>query len=234
VDIKALTFDVFGTVVDWRSSIISEMQAFGREKNLAVDWVAFTDTWRALYQPAMTKVRDGGLPWTKLDVLHRMNLDQLIEQFDIRGLSEAELDHINRVWHRLNPWPDVVEGLNRLKRRYILATLSNGNVSLMVNLAKHAQLPWDVILGAEIAHHYKPQPGAYLNAVELLDLQPQQCMMVAAHNGDLVAASGCGLRTAFVARPNEYGPDQTKDQKAEHDFDVVARDFIDMAVQLGC
>jgi 2-haloacid dehalogenase len=163
-----------------------------------------------------------------------MNLDQLVEKFDIRGLSEAELDHINRVWHRLNPWPEVVEGLNRLKRRYILATLSNGNVSLMVNLAKHAQLPWDVILGAEIAHHYKPQPGAYLNAVEMLDLQPQQCMMVAAHNGDLVAASGCGLRTAFVARPNEYGPDQTKDQKAEHDFDVVARDFIDMAVQLGC
>jgi 2-haloacid dehalogenase len=232
--IKALTFDVFGTVVDWRSSIIREMQAFGRDKNLDVDWVAFTDAWRGLYQPAMSKVRNGELPWTKLDILHRMNLDQLVERFAIRGLSESELDHINRVWHRLSPWPDVVEGLTRLKQRYILATLSNGNVALMVNLAKHSGLPWDVILGAEVVRHYKPQPGAYRGSAEMLDLKPDECLMVAAHNDDLVAAAGCGLRTAFVARPGEYGPDQTKDQHAEHEFDYVAVDFIDLARQLGC
>lgn len=234
MDIKALTFDVFGTVVNWRTSIIEEMQAFGREKNLDIDWEAFTDAWRGLYQPAMSKVRNGEIPFAKLDILHRMNLDQLIEQFNINGLSEAEIDHINRVWHRLKPWPDTVEGLTRLKSRHILATLSNGNVALMVNMAKNAGLPWDVILGAEVARHYKPQPEAYLSAIDMLGLDAQQCMMVAAHNDDLVAASGCGMRTAFVARPSEYGPHQQKDFKAEHEFDFVATDFVDLAQQLGC
>jgi len=233
-NIKALTFDVFGTVVDWRSSIIREMQAFGRDKKIDVDWIAFTDAWRGLYQPAMSKVRDGTLGWTRLDVLHRMNLDQLVQQFNITGLSEAELRHINRVWHRLAPWPDVVAGLSRLKKKFILATLSNGNIALMVNLAKHARLPWDVILGAEVAGHYKPQPQAYLNAADMLDLNPGQCMMVAAHNSDLVAARSCGLQTAFIARPDEYGPQQTTDQQAEHDFTYIADDFIELAEKLGC
>ena len=233
-DIKALTFDVFGTVVDWRSSIIREMEEFGRAKGISADWTAFTDAWRGLYQPAMSKVRNGEIGWVKLDVLHRMNLDQLIDEFNINGLSEDEIDHINRVWHRLAPWPDVVPGLDRLKSRYILATLSNGNVALMVNLARHANLPWDAILGAEVARHYKPQPEAYRNAADLLGLNPSQCLMVAAHNDDLVAASACGLRTAFVPRPTEYGPKQTKNLKAEHEFDFVADDFLDLASQLGC
>ena len=233
-EIKALTFDVFGTVVDWRSSIIGELQAFGQNKDLSADWVAFTDAWRGLYQPAMEKVRSGEIPFAKLDVLHRMNLDQLVEQFELHGLTEAELDHLNRVWHRLDPWPDVVTGLQRLKSRYILATLSNGNVALMVNMAKRAGLPWDVILGAEVARHYKPQPQAYLSAVDMLSLQPEQVMMVAAHNDDLVAARQCGLRTAFVARPTEYGPNQSVDFKAEHDFDVIADDFGNLAQQLQC
>ena len=234
-DIKALTFDVFGTVVDWRSSIASDLQRFAAEKGITgIDWAEFADAWRGLYQPAMSKVRDGELGWTKLDVLHRMNLDQLIAQFNIQGLSESELDYMNHVWHRLNPWPDVVAGLTRLKQRYILATLSNGNVALIVNMAKHAKLPWDVVLGAEVARHYKPQPEAYLSAADMLGLKPEQCLMVAAHNDDLVAASGCGLRTAFVARPSEYGPHQKKDFKADHAFDFVAGDFEDLATQLEC
>ena len=160
----------------------------------------------------MERVRSGELGWTKPDLLHRMNLDQLLDEYGLSGLSEAELDHINRAWHRLSPWPDVVAGLNRLKPRFILATLSNGNIALMVNLAKRAALPWDMILGAEVARAYKPQPQAYRNAFEALDLAPEQCLMVAAHNSDLQAAASCGLRTAFVPRPSEYGPEQ------QHDF----------------
>lgn len=232
--VKALTFDVFGTVVDWRTSITREGEAFGRERGLDVDWEAFADAWRGLYQPAMSRVRSGELPWTKLDVLHRMNLDQLIDEFGIAGLAEADRDFLNRAWHRLTPWPDVVEGLQRLKSRYILATLSNGNVALMVNMARNAGLPWDVILGAEVAGHYKPQPEAYLSAADLLGVEPGQCMMVAAHNDDLVAAGGCGFRAAMVPRPTEYGPNQTTDLRAEHDFDVVAASFVDLADELGC
>jgi 2-haloacid dehalogenase len=233
-EVKALTFDVFGTVVDWRGSIIRAMSAFGAERGLRADWAAFAEAWRALYQPTMERVRSGELPWTKLDVLHRMNLDQLLERFNLTGLSEDELDHINRVWHQLDPWPDVVAGLTRLKSRYIIAPLSNGNVALIVNMAKRAGLPWDLVLGAEIARHYKPQPEAYLNAVDLLGLTPENVMMVAAHNSDLVAATSCGLRTAFVARPQEYGPAQQTDLRAEHDFTVVADDFGQLADRLGC
>ena len=173
--IKALTFDVFGTVVDWRSSIIREGRALGAAKGLQVDWEKFTDSWRGLYQPAMSKVRSGEMPWTKLDDLHRMNLDQLFEQFGVTGLNKEEIDHFNRVWHRLDPWPDAVAGLARLKRRFIIATLSNGNVALLVNMAKRAELPWDVILGAEVAGHYKPQPKAYLETADFLGLKPEQC-----------------------------------------------------------
>jgi len=233
--IKALTFDVFGTVVDWRSSIIREGQALGRAKGIAhVDWAKFADAWRGLYQPMMERVRSGAMPWTKLDDLHRMSLDRLLEDFHISGLSEQEVEHLNQAWHRLDPWPDTVEGLTRLKRRFILATLSNGNVALIVNMAKRAGLPWDAVLGAEVARHYKPEPEAYLRTAEFLGLPPTQCLMVAAHNGDLVRAAGCGFRTAFVPRPAEHGTHQTKDTKPEHAFDVVAADFNDLARQLGC
>jgi 2-haloacid dehalogenase len=233
--IKALTFDVFGTVVDWRRSITREGEELGRVKGIThVDWATFADAWRGLYQPAMDGVRSGARPWTRLDDLHRESLDRLLGEHRISGLAEAEIDHFNRAWHRLDPWPDAVEGLSRLKRRYILATLSNGNVALMVNMAKRAGLPWDAILGAEVARHYKPQPPAYLHTAELLGLRPAQCLMVAAHNGDLVAASRCGFRTAFVPRPAEHGPSQAKDTKPEHAFDVVATDFVDLARQLGC
>jgi 2-haloacid dehalogenase len=232
-NVKALTFDVFGTVVDWRSSIIREGEALGRRKDIKVDWAKFADAWRAGYEPAMARVRDGELPWTKLDDLHRANLDQLLDECGIGGLSEDEIDHLNRGWHRLDPWPDTVEGLNRLRRKYILATLSNGNVALLVNMAKRAGLPWDAILGPEVARHYKPQPEAYLSTADYLGLQPGQCMMVAAHNYDLVAASRLGFRTAFVARPTEYGPNQTKDLKAEYEFDIVAESFVDLADKLG-
>ena len=232
--IRALTFDVFGTVVDWRSSIIREGQAVGRAKGLDVDWAKFADAWRGLYQPAMDRVRKGEVGWTKLDDLHRASLDRLLVEFRITGLSETEIDDLNRAWHRLDPWPDAIPGLTRLKRRFILATLSNGNVALMVNMARRAGLPWDAVLGAEVAHHYKPQPEAYLTTASLLGLAPGQCLMVAAHNGDLAAASAVGFRTAFVPRPAEHGPGQTRDTRAERAWDVIAEDFVDLAARLGC
>ena len=233
-EVKALTFDVFGTVVNWRDSIAREAKSFLGPKGYEKDWHAFADRWRARYQPAMEKVRKGERPWARLDDLHRENLVELLKEFEISGLGEGDIDHLNRAWHRLDGWPDSVEGLTRLKHKFILATLSNGNVALMVNMAKYAGLPWDVILGAEVAHAYKPQPEAYDRSAALLDLKPEQCMMVAAHNGDLVAARSCGFRTAFVSRPLEHGPNKTRDLKAEHDFDVIARDFIDLATKLGC
>ncbi len=232
--VKALTFDVFGTVVDWRSSIIREGEAFGKARGLGVDWAAFADRWRAMYQPAMEEVRSGRRPWTKLDDLHRESLDKLVAELGIKGASDADLDELNRAWHRLDPWPDSVPGLTRLKRKYVLATLSNGNVALMVNMAKRAGLPWDAILGAEVTGHYKPQPACYLGTAALLGLEPGECALVAAHNGDLAAASALGFKTAFVTRPTEHGPGQTKDLTAERDWSVVARDFFDLADQLGC
>ncbi|MDP6345424.1 MAG: haloacid dehalogenase type II [Alphaproteobacteria bacterium] len=232
--IKALTFDVFGTVVDWRSSIIEQAGAFGRERGIDADWAAFADGWRGKYQPAMERVRSGATGWQKLDHLHRQNLLELLDEFGIRDLDHGDVDHLNRIWHRLRPWPDAVAGLTRMKRDYILATLSNGNVSLIVNMAKHAGLPWDMVLGAEVVGHYKPQPEAYLKSAGFLDLAPAECLMVAAHNGDLVAAGGCGLRTAFVRRPTEHGPTQDFDCEPENDYDFVADDFLDLAEQLGC
>jgi 2-haloacid dehalogenase len=233
-EVKALGFDVFGTVVDWRESVAREAGQLLGARGIVRDWRAFADAWRARYQPAMEEVRSGRRPWTRLDDLHRENLLALLEDSAISGLSEAEINQLNRAWHRLDPWPDAVEGLSRLKQKYILATLSNGNVALMVNMAKRAGLPWDAILGAEVAHAYKPQPEAYLRAAALLDLAPGECMMVAAHNRDLVAAAACGFRTAFVARPAEHGPGQTTDLRAEHTFDVVADSFIDLAGKLDC
>ena len=234
METKALTFDVFGTVVDWRSSIIREGKALGERKGIDVDWEKFADAWRALYQPAMSKVRSGKMPWTKLDDLHRMNLDQILLDFHIDELSPEEVDHFNRAWHRLDPWSDSVEGLARLKNHYIIATLSNGNIALLVNMAKHAGLPWDAILGAEVAGHYKPEPQSYLKTARQLGLEPPQCMLVAAHNSDLIAAAKCGYRTAFVCRPTEYGPNQSTDLAPDHAFDIVAEDFLDLADQLGC
>ncbi|MEM7029415.1 MAG: haloacid dehalogenase type II [Chloroflexota bacterium] len=230
--IKALTFDVFGTVVDWRSTIITEGKQWGKQKKLTVDWEAFADAWRAGYGPSMQKVRAGELGWTKIDDLHRMILDDLLLQFDIAGLSEADKDHWNRVWHRLQPWPDAVEGLTRLKQQYVIATLSNGNVSLLTNMAKNAGLPWDCILSAELAGHYKPDAEVYLKAADLLGLQPNEVMMVAAHNGDLLAAQKLGLRTAFIPRPTEYGPDQSTDLIANEAVDIVATDFVSLAAKL--
>jgi len=232
--VQALTFDVFGTVVDWRSSITREGEALGRAKGLTIDWASFADAWRGLYQPNLSRVRNGELPWTKLDDLHRMSLDRLLVDFRISGLSESEVDHLNRAWHRLDPWPDAVPGLTRLRRRFILATCSNGNVALMVNMARRAGLPWDAILGAEPARHYKPQPEAYLITADMLGLRPEQCMMVAAHNGDLAAAAGCGLRTAFVPRPAEHGPGRAADVTPKRQWDVIAADFVDLASKLGC
>jgi 2-haloacid dehalogenase len=235
--VKALTFDVFGTVVDWRSSIIREGEAFGRARGLRVDWARFADAWRGLYQPAMDEVRGGRRPWTKLDDLHRESLVKLLGEFKIAGLADAEIDDLNRAWHRLDPWPDAVAGLTRLKTRYILATLSNGNVALMVNMAKRAGLPWDTILCAEVTGAYKPQPKAYLRSAELLGLEPSACLMVAAHPGDLKAAAGCGLRTAYVPRPLEHGPGKPPPPapaQGEFDaFDIEAKDFVDLASQLG-
>lgn len=234
MNVKALTFDVFGTVVDWRSSLIREGEALGKAKGLSADWARFADSWRGLYQPAMDEVRSGRRPWTKLDDLHRESLDKLLIQFGITGLSEAEIDHLNRAWHRLDPWPDAVPGLTRLKKKFILATLSNGNVALIVNMAKHGGLPWDAVLGAEVARHYKPQPETYLTTAALLGLTPGECMMVAAHNGDLGHAQALGLRTAFVPRPSEHGPHPNKDVAPARQWDVIARDFQDLAERLGC
>jgi 2-haloacid dehalogenase len=233
--VQALVFDVFGTVVDWRSSVIAEGEALGKAKGLKVDWAKFADAWRAGYGPSMNRVRKGELPWTKLDVLHRMILDRLLVEFQIMGLSEDEKVRLNRVWHRLKPWPDSVSGLTRLRKRFIIAPLSNGNVALMTNMAKHAGLPWDCILGAELAKHYKPDREVYLTAAELLDLRPEQIMMVAAHKGDLRAAQGVGFKAAFVPRPLELGAGRapTVDVKLEPTFDVNASDFNDLAGKLG-
>ena len=232
--VKALTFDVFGTVVDWRSSITREGEVLASRLGIqGVDWAEFASAWRAKYQPAMNRVRSGERPWTKLDDLHRESLEETLAEFEITGLSEDERDNLNRAWHRLDPWPDVVDGLTRLKSRYVIAPNSNGNIALLVNMAKRAGLPWDAILGAEIAQAYKPRPEVYLRCAEVLGLAPAAVMMVAAHNSDLVTAAECGLQTAFVPRPTEYGPGQTSDLAPEREFDVVATDFIDLANQLA-
>ena len=209
LEIKALTFDVFGTVTDWRSTVIREGQDLGKQKGLDIDWVEFADAWRAGYEPSMQRVRSGELPWLNIDALHRMILDELLERFQIGGLSESEKDHLNKVWHRLDPWPDARLGLERLRQRFVVAPLSNGNVALLTNMAKHADLRWDCVLSAELTGHYKPDPEVYQSAAALLGLDPGQVMMVAAHNKDLLAAQTVGFQTAFVYRTTEYGPNQT-------------------------
>jgi 2-haloacid dehalogenase len=231
--VKALVFDVFGTVVDWRGSIVAEGQAWGKAKGITVEWAGFADRWREGYAPSMDKVRKGEIPWTNLDGLNRGLLEGLLEEFHITGLSGEEKDRWNHVWHRLKPWPDSVAGLARLKKKYTIAPLSNGNVALLTNMAKHAGLPWDLILSAELARHYKPDREAYLTAASLLELKPEEVMMCAAHRGDLMAARGFGLRTGFIHRPKEFGPGEKADEAEAGDFDVVSRDILDLAGKLG-
>jgi 2-haloacid dehalogenase len=230
---KALVFDTFGTVVDWRSSVAREAEALAKRKGATLDGARFADAWRAGYGPSMNRVRTGELPWTKLDALHRMTLDRILVDFEFTGLTEDEKDAFNHAWHRLTPWPDAVAGLTRLKKKFIIAPLSNGNISLMTDLAKHSGLPWDCILGAELVRHYKPDREVYQSAADILDLRPADVMMVAAHLGDLRAAKGVGLRTAFVTRPLEYGPAGKPDLNADGSVDFSAKDFNDLAGQLG-
>ena len=234
MDVQAIVFDVFGTVVDWRSAVIREGEALGRAKGIQVDWPRFADEWRRDgYQGGIAKVRRGELPWMTADALHRRKLDELLATYGILGLSEEEIARFNRVWHRLDPWPDAVPGLHRLRRSYIVGTLTNGNFALMTNLAKHAGLPWDCIITADLIQRYKPDPEMYRLPCRLLDLRPDQVMLVAAHGYDLRAARAEGLRVAFVPRPREWGEEGQREPDPDPSFDVVARDFLDLAAQLG-
>lgn len=232
-DLKAILFDTFGSVVDWRSSVTAEIAAFTEARGVTLHAEAFADAWRGAYKPSMDRVRTGAQPWTILDDLHRASLETLAPRFGLTDLTASELDHLTRIWHRLRPWPDSVAGLTRLKAKFIIAPLSNGNVALLVNLAKSAALPWDMVFGSEIPRAYKPDPAVYLGACAMLGLEPGQVMMAAAHNYDLKAARALGLRTGFFARPTEYGPTQTADLTPDSDWDVVATDIEDLAAQLG-
>ncbi len=233
-DIKALLFDVFGTVVDWRNSIAREMQRFGDSRQINHDWQQFALDWRAMYQPAMENIRTGNRDYVKLDQLHRENLNQLLESYGLDELDEFQIDYVNRVWHRLQPWADTLPGMNRLRKHHILASLSNGNVSLIVNMAKHSGIPWDMVLGSEPAQGYKPQPAVYLHSANMLDLKPEQCMMVAAHNDDLRVARSLGFKTAYINRPYEYGEGQRSDLVAEDNWDIIGDSMTDIAEGLGC
>ncbi|MDE3109600.1 MAG: haloacid dehalogenase type II [Acidobacteriota bacterium] len=242
--VKVLAFDVFGTTVDWHGSIVREGAVWSCEKKLDIDWSQFAERWRAGYQPALERVRRGELPWMKLDEIHRGILDEVLVEFKVTGLSDEEKDQWNGVWHRLAPWPDAIEGLVRLKKHFIIATLSNGNVSLLVDIAKYASLPWDAIISSELFRRYKPDAANYLGAADLLGCEPDDLMMVAAHPSDLKAARECGLKTAFVRRPLEHGaqpagtasvsaaPGAASDPSAPA-WDVTAADFIDLAAQLS-
>jgi 2-haloacid dehalogenase len=232
VAVKALFFDVFGTLVDWRVSVAREARAILEPRGFALDWLAFADAWRGEYQGAMEEVRAGRMGFCKLDVLHRRNLELIMPRFGLQGVGEEDRRALNLAWHRLDAWPDVAAGLSRLKRRFALAPVSNGNISLMVDLARRNDFPFDAILGAEIAGDYKPNPRVYLAAAEAFDLPPQACMMVAAHTGDLMAAARLGLRTAHIARPNEHGPGRGEAAPAEP-VDIAARNLADLAEKLG-
>jgi 2-haloacid dehalogenase len=229
--VKALFFDVFGTLIDWRTSIAREARAALSVHGVAIDWLAFADAWRAQYQPAMDEVRSGRLPFSKLDVLHRRNLDVVLAQFGLERIDEPARVHLNLAWHRLDAWPDVAPGLLRLRSRYLLAPCSNGNISLMVDLARRNGFPWDAILGAEVARDYKPKPAVYLASAAAFDCAPNEAMMVAAHSSDLAAAARAGLRTAFVARPCEYGQDGGE-SAANVPVDVSATSVVELAAKL--
>ena len=232
-DLRMLVFDVFGTLVDWRTSLIDELTAWGEQNATPLDWAAFTDAWRAEYAPAMARVNAGETPWTKLDDLHRQSLDRLLTRFGAQHVTDAQRHHLVRAWHRLRPWPDTVEGLTRLRTRYVLSPMSNGNVALLTNLARSARLPFDLILSAELARAYKPAPQTYALSWTLMGLEPNQVMLVAAHNADLAAAQAQGMRAAYVNRPTEYGPHQTRDTAATGRYDYLAESVTDLATQMG-
>ncbi len=225
---RVLAFDVFGTVVDWHGSIRREVDAMG----LGVDAGAFALAWRAGYQPAMRRVMSGELGWTLIDDLHRMILDQILEEFGVRQLSEADKRQLNKAWHRLDPWPDAVKGLTRLKQQYLICSLSNGNIGLLTHMAKHGGLPWDCVLSAEVFKAYKPDPAVYLGVARVFDVAPAAVMLVAAHQDDLAAARACGLQTAYIERPAEFGADRLKDVSADPANTLHARDFMDLADRL--
>jgi len=230
--IRAMFFDVFGTLVDWRTGVAREADRVLRPLGYTVDWTSFADAWRAEYQPGMEEVRTGRISFSKLDVLHRRNLERFMPRFGLTDLSESSRHELTLAWHRLDAWPDVPAALKRLQKKFLLAPVSNCNISLMVDLARRNDFPWDAILGAEIAGDYKPKPHVYLAACEAFDLDPAQCMMVAAHSNDLAAAAACGLRTAHIARPGEYGPG-TGERAPTVPVDFAAADLAELAGKLG-
>ena len=232
--VRALVFDVFGTVVDWHGSVAREVRNLAKEKGVRVNAVKFAKAWRAGYRPAMDRVMRGEMPFQKIDVIHRAILEEVLAKFKITTLTEEEKVHLNLVWHRLKPWPDSVRGLKRLKSKFVIGTLSNGNTSLLVNMAKFGGLPWDCVFSSDTFNLFKPDPGMYLGAADRLDLKPSEVMMVAAHKGDLRAAAQQGLKTAFVKRPHEHGRNNNPDLASERDFTVNTESFLDLADQLGC
>ena len=238
--VKALLFDVFGTVVDWRSGIANEVKKIANKNKIVINPNDFADAWRAEYQPAMEEIRKGNRSFIILDILHMENLKKISSRFGLDKLSSDDFDLLVKAWHRLPGWPDSSEGLNKLKTKFIIATQSNGNIALMVNMAKYSNLNWDVILGAEVVGHYKPEPEAYLKACRALHLNPEECMMVAAHDDDLKAASLQGMKTGYVHRPYEYGKDklfdisEVNDYKGDRSWDFISKDLNDLAYQLGC
>ena len=240
LEVKALLFDVFGTVVDWRTGIAIEVQMIAKKYNIELNADDFADAWRAEYQPAMEQIRSGKRSFTILDILHLENLKKIAPRFNLNNLSNEDLNFLVSAWHRLPGWPDSSQGLNKLKKKFILATQSNGNIALMVNMAKYSNLSWDVILGAEVLGHYKPEPQAYIKACKALNLKPSECLMVAAHDDDLKAASLQGMKTAYVHRPFEYGKDklfdiaEVNDYKCNRNWDIMSKDFNDLAFKLGC
>jgi 2-haloacid dehalogenase len=232
IEINAILFDVFGTLVDWRGSLIRDFTSWSTKRGRTVNWPGLVDAWRAAYVPSMDRVRTGASAWANLDALHRESLQQIGPQFGLPDISDSDRDYLVHGWHRLDPWPDSAPGLRRLKTSHIIAPLSNGNLSLLVDLARHAAFPWDAVFSAELFQHYKPDPETYLGAAHLLDLPPERVLMAAAHNGDLRAARALGLRTAFIARPYEYGPNQTQDRAPKANWDFVASNVEDLARQL--
>jgi 2-haloacid dehalogenase len=233
-EVKALVFDVFGTVVDWHGSVAREVRGLAKAKGLRLNGARFAKAWRAGYRPAMDRVRSGEAPFRKIDDIHRTILDEVLAKSKVTALAEEEKAHLNLVWHRLRPWPDSVRGLKRLKSKFIIATLSNGNTGLLVNMAKFGGLPWDCVFSSDTFKHFKPDPEMYLGAADMLSLRPQEVMMVAAHKQDLRAAAQCGLKTAFVKRPHEHGRNSNTDLASEPDFTVNAESFLDLADKLGC
>jgi len=231
--VEALVFDVFGTVVDWRGSIIRQGQAFSARTGIAIDWQTLADRWRGGYRPTMDKIASGEMPWTRFHDFNRVLLEDLVREFGIRGLKRAHLDELNDFWRKLDPWTDVVRGLKRLKKRFVIGTLSNGDIRTMVDIAKHAGLPWDVVFSSENFRHFKPDAEVYLGAAALLGVKPDRVALVAAHKNDLRAARANGLRTAFVERPKEHGPTKRADAGPERYIDVLAKDFNELADRLG-